>query len=154
MKAEIDKIKTALADPKAPWYGSDLVEWVADLLAELEAEPSEFTEKCRKSFGEHTNWPDWAIHTELMKACDHIDRQVAENAKLNIILYHRENGLSHPDLQAEIDKSKLIEIEAENKRLKEERTRYRGCLEFLRVTHANSTVKDRAIEQALKGKLI
>jgi hypothetical protein len=30
-------------------------------------------------------------------------------AKLNIILYHRENGLSHPDLQGEIDKSKLTE---------------------------------------------
>ncbi len=37
----------------------------------------------------------------------------AELAKLNIILYHRENGLSHPDLQAEIDKSKFAELEAE-----------------------------------------
>ncbi len=40
-----------------------------------------------------------------------------EIAKLNIILYHRENGLSHPDLQGEIDKSILAE---ENKRLREE----------------------------------
>jgi len=31
-----DKIKVALADPKAPWYGSDLVGWVADLLEEHE----------------------------------------------------------------------------------------------------------------------
>ncbi len=35
----------------------------------------------------------------------------AENKKLNIILYHRENGLSHPDLQGEIDKSKFAELE-------------------------------------------
>ena len=31
----IEKIKKALADPDAPWYGSDLVSWVADLLDEL-----------------------------------------------------------------------------------------------------------------------
>ena len=40
-----------------------------------------------------------------------------ENKKLNIILYHRENGLSHPDLQGEIDKSKFAELEAEKRRL-------------------------------------
>lgn len=28
----IDKIEQALADPDAPWYGSDLVSWVGDLL--------------------------------------------------------------------------------------------------------------------------
>jgi len=40
---ECDRIERALADPGAPWYGSDLVEWVADqcqhvraLLAEIE----------------------------------------------------------------------------------------------------------------------
>ncbi|KKN07446.1 hypothetical protein LCGC14_1066720 [marine sediment metagenome] len=44
------------------------------------------------------------------------DDLVQEIAKLNIILYHRENGLSHPDLQGEIDKSILAE---ENKRLQE-----------------------------------
>lgn len=27
-----EKIQIALSDPKAPWYGSDLVSWVADLL--------------------------------------------------------------------------------------------------------------------------
>lgn len=31
----------------------------------------------------------------------------AENAKLNLILFHRENGLSHPDLKGEIAKSKM-----------------------------------------------
>lgn len=30
------KIRIALADPDAPWYGSDLVGWVAELLAEKE----------------------------------------------------------------------------------------------------------------------
>ena len=28
------KIELALCDPNAPWYGSDLVEWVADLIQE------------------------------------------------------------------------------------------------------------------------
>ena len=32
-----------------------------------------------------------------------------ENMKLNIILFHRENGLAHPDLQGEIEKSKMAE---------------------------------------------
>lgn len=40
-------------------------------------------------------------------------RLKAENAKLNIILFHRENGLDHPDLQVEIDKSKFAELQAE-----------------------------------------
>lgn len=31
---DLDKIISALTDPKAPWYGSDLVEWVADLIDE------------------------------------------------------------------------------------------------------------------------
>ncbi len=33
-----------------------------------------------------------------------------ENKKLNLILYHRENGLSHPDLQGDIDKSKMATL--------------------------------------------
>lgn len=55
----------------------------------------------------------------VQKVEEYIKQLQAENAKLNIILYHRENGLSHPDLQAEIDKSKFAELEAENKKLKE-----------------------------------
>lgn len=31
---DLDKIISALTDPKAPWYGSDLVEWIADLIDE------------------------------------------------------------------------------------------------------------------------
>ena len=31
---EKTKIQEALSDPEAPWYGSDLVAWVADLLEE------------------------------------------------------------------------------------------------------------------------
>ena len=33
---EKTKIQEALSDPEAPWYGSDLVAWVADLLEESE----------------------------------------------------------------------------------------------------------------------
>lgn len=49
------------------------------------------------------------------------ERLQAENKKLNIILFHRENGLSHPDLQVEIDKSKFMELQAELKTAKTER---------------------------------
>ncbi len=30
----IDKIREALSDPKAPWYGSDVVAWTGDLIEE------------------------------------------------------------------------------------------------------------------------
>lgn len=44
IKLTIDKIKWALGDPDAPWYGSDLVAWVADLVEayEQQAKPPEF----------------------------------------------------------------------------------------------------------------
>lgn len=29
---DLDRIRIALSDPKAPWYGSDVVEWVDDLI--------------------------------------------------------------------------------------------------------------------------
>lgn len=38
--------------------------------------------------------------------------------------------------------------------LETERTRYRNCLEFLVVSHANSRVKMECIKRALKGKRI
>lgn len=34
--ASISQIRTALADPDAPWYGSDLVPLVADLVERVE----------------------------------------------------------------------------------------------------------------------
>lgn len=37
MPTKIEKIKLALADPNAPWYGSDLVEQVGDFLEDVEA---------------------------------------------------------------------------------------------------------------------
>ncbi len=44
MTDTVNKIMGALADPKAPWYGSDLVAWVGDLLEDykqLEAKNKE-----------------------------------------------------------------------------------------------------------------
>ena len=46
---------------------------------------------------------------DLCKAHDEIDRLKEENKKLNLILYHRENGLNHPDYKAEIEISKQAE---------------------------------------------
>ena len=58
--------------------------------------------------------PDYEKAAELLiEKCDKLREQTkglkAENAKLNIILYHRENGLSHPDFNAEIEISKQAE---------------------------------------------
>jgi hypothetical protein len=41
-----------------------------------------------------------------------------EKAELNIILFHCENGLSHPDLQEKIDKSVFIKLQQDNEKLK------------------------------------
>jgi len=50
-------------------------------------------------------------------------QQAEQIAKLNIILYHRENGLSHPDFKPEIEISKqaerIEELENENQLLKD-----------------------------------
>ena len=58
---------------------------------------------------------DWQLAEKQIKELK------IENAKLNIILFHRENGLSHPDFNAEIEISKqaerIKELEVENKRL-------------------------------------
>lgn len=81
-----NKIRGALGDPKAPWYGSDLVSWVGDYIEEVE----------------------W-LQDKLKAKSERIQELKAENAKLNIILYHRENGLSHPDFKAEIEISKQSE---------------------------------------------
>ncbi len=55
----------------------------------------------------------------------------AENAKLNIILYHRENGLSHSDFQKEIDTSRFAELLAENEGLVKEAQKWEdACTEW------------------------
>jgi len=50
---------------------------------------------------------------------EEINRLTAENQKLNIILFHRENGLAHMDLNPEIMVSKIAELKAEIDRWKE-----------------------------------
>jgi hypothetical protein len=63
--------------------------------------------------------------SELDLCLEEIFRLKTEVAKLNIILYHRENGCNHPDYTLEIALSKLAEAEvnlaaeeAANRRLK------------------------------------
>ena len=51
------------------------------------------------------------LPTEVSKLQSRISELDVENKKLNRILFHRENGLSHPDLQYEIDKSIIVELE-------------------------------------------
>lgn len=53
-----------------------------------------------------------------------IEQLQVVNKKLNLILYHRENGLSHPELNNEILQSKLAETEAENKQYGEALEKY------------------------------
>jgi len=49
------------------------------------------------------------VHGQLTATEAKLDAAVEENKKLNLVLYHRENGLSHPDLQGEINKSVMAE---------------------------------------------
>lgn len=46
---------------------------------------------------------------EILQQAKRVTELKIENAKLNIILFHRENGLSHPDFNAEIEISKQAE---------------------------------------------
>jgi uncharacterized small protein (DUF1192 family) len=59
-------------------------------------------------------------HETVRGLVDHRDETIkkltAENAKLNIILFHKENGLSHPDFKPELEIARLID---ENEKLKE-----------------------------------
>lgn len=47
MMVDIDYIKNALIDPKAPWYGSDLVSAVADLVREYQKKVERVCKNCR-----------------------------------------------------------------------------------------------------------
>lgn len=79
-----------------------------------------------------------------------------ENTKLNIILYHRENGLSHPDLQEEIDKSKLVELQAKLKEQAEESKRRWIALNiaigYIGENDSSAIAVQGDIKQVLKGK--
>lgn len=79
----------------------------------------ELKEQIKELEGQLDNARDYLYGREK---ADLIQELKAENAKLNIILYHRENGLSHPDFKAEIEISKqaeqITELEAELTRLR------------------------------------
>lgn len=82
-------------------------------LGKLKAENEKLKTRCN-SFGMcDAAVADYNFAVDLL--LEEIKQLQAEIAKLNIILYHKENGLSHPDLQGEIDKSKFAELQAENK---------------------------------------
>ncbi len=75
-----------------------------------------------------------------------IEELEIENAKLNIILYHRENGLSHPDFNAEIEISKQAErIKELEAALRKYGDHLGACYWNLRMGHCNC-----GFEQALK----
>ena len=84
---------------------------------------ADFFEKLEKELKYHKkhnpNVPELACYTYLrVDEAEQILKLKAEIAKLNLILFHRENGLSHPDLQKEIEKSELAELKTENEALK------------------------------------
>lgn len=51
----INKIQGALGDPKAPWYGSDLVPWVADLVEDYNRQAFELKEQKKAADGKNQN---------------------------------------------------------------------------------------------------
>ncbi|MDD5011455.1 MAG: hypothetical protein PHQ00_04960 [Phycisphaerae bacterium] len=62
---------------------------------------------------------------------DIIDSLTAENNKLNLILFHRENGLSHPDeeIKSDIWRSRCSELQAELEQVSKESQRWRAEFE-------------------------
>jgi len=91
--------------------------------------PTEFTKLARtcippKEYFDNISLTDLSerpltLESIVHTACNIIDRLTAENQKLNIILFHRENGLAHMDLNPEIMVSKIAELKAEIDRWKE-----------------------------------
>ena len=63
----IDKIRTALGDPKAPWYGSDVVSLVGDLIEDY-ADLKEVQQ---------------ADYASAVRNCEEANKLTAENDKLN-----------------------------------------------------------------------
>lgn len=96
------------------------------------------------------------LQTEIEKSKDRFSKIRVKNAELNLILFHKENGLSHPDAKITkgILKSELADLQAENKQLKD-------ALEYAHCQLTNINVGRKAshkfelnlelLEQALKG---
>ena len=63
----IDKIRTALGDPEAPWYGSDVVSLVGDLIEDY-ADLKEVQQ---------------ADYASAVRNCEEANKLTAENDKLN-----------------------------------------------------------------------
>ncbi len=74
-------------------------------MAEMEAKVKELEGKCE--FKNEVNRKLGLQYINLQARLTLYDEMKAENQKLNLLLFHTENGLSHPDLQGDIDKSKM-----------------------------------------------
>lgn len=146
-----NKIHSALSDPKAPWYGSDVVAWVGDYIIEVEKQRND-------------------LLADLNAECRVSQMLLAENKKLK-----KEIG----DLRAKADelmptfrfwgdgwvlltqkaywesRDKIATIFAENKELKEISTWIKN---MLKQYHEDEFWNGRpadvvdCIEQVLKGK--
>ena len=101
IKETINKIRGALGDPRAPWYGSDVVSWVGDLIEEYEklrplAEAGEFTKEFRKLLNTimppQMPGPQHDYDQFGRSACGIIDHQTAElktkNEKFDTLANH------------------------------------------------------------------
>ncbi len=93
-------------------------------------ESTEVLDELEKQPEARNTCPSYMDNNECAEAKDYADLE-AKLAELNIILYHRENGLSHPDLQGEIDKSKLIELEA---KLKDVENKYETLSDTVQIS--------------------
>ncbi len=99
-------------------------------------------DKCGNHDLEH-----FVVDVELVKLQSKLtlyDEMKAENQKLNLLLFHTENGLSHPDLQGDIDKSKMCGL------CDEMVTALEGMIEPL--LRYESSLHGCAKESAHKGK--
>lgn len=100
--ADLASAQKALGFMNEKWRNR--VDRVAQLRIELES-----AQKNSEYFESQRDTAMKEIHTLTAQ----LSEAQKENQKLNIILYHRENGLFHPDFQKEINTSRFAEMEAQ-----------------------------------------
>ena len=146
LQARIEKIKTcskcsneyykAEAKDPCPWCIADRLQvHITTQQSRIKELGGEVEIRCR--LAEERIEEIAGLRTQLAEA-------KGENMKLNIILFHRENGLSHPDLKGEIKKSKMAEqlakAEGENELLKAQLSKYLNEPETLTTTEAEQAI--------------
>lgn len=81
---DTERIELALADPKAPWYESDLVDWVSALVKDYKIMGTEIIKFNNKyvAIKQRLEAENRALHKDILKQNEIIaDLQIQENPR-------------------------------------------------------------------------